>query len=117
ADVDDVGVSRRQERRQESPRQLQRAVQIEGEDTIPLFVGHRLSFSVIGDARVIDQNVQAAPRLEQFIGSAASGGRADQVAGYGQNAHAETLCLERDVRQTVFVDVQQIKVRTFTRQG
>jgi hypothetical protein len=38
-----------------------------------------------------------------------------EVAGHGQDAHAKIAALSRDIRQTVLVDVQQVKVHPFTR--
>ena len=50
-----------QQQRQKFMHQLDRRQQVDGDDPLPLLAGHQMSVSVIGDAGIIDEDVETVP--------------------------------------------------------
>src|SRR4051812_39692356 len=67
ADVDDAARSAVEHVLQDRPRQVERARQVDLDDPVPVFDGHLADGLVQGDAGVVDQDVEAAVGVEDFL--------------------------------------------------
>ena len=102
-----------QQQRQKFVHQPDRRQQIDGHDPLPLLAGHQMGVSVIGDAGIVDEDVETVPPAAKIGAELFNLRRIAQIADRGDHFHAVVAGLARHVRESICTDVDKKHVGAF----